>query len=115
MSELEVRARLSGLFGDERVFDVGRGVAVFDRLADLSDNFTLEGGNGLANGDGVCVGALVKIVAGGKSLRFCGDEVEGERGDFGDELGDFCATRRNLEGERESDRRSDLTADETST
>lgn len=47
--------------------------------------------------------------------RFCGDNGEGERGDLGDEDGDFLVTRRNFDGERERERRSDLTADVTST
>jgi hypothetical protein len=54
---------LRGLFGDIRVLDVGRGVTVFGRLADLNDNFTLDG-KGLASGDGVCVDVALNIDAG---------------------------------------------------
>jgi hypothetical protein len=39
---------------------------------------------------------------------------DGERGDFGDELGDL-ATMRNLDGDRDRERLSDRTADVTST
>jgi hypothetical protein len=63
LSDVELNARLSGLFGDIRVLDVARGVTVFERCADRSDNFTLEG-KGLARGDGVCVGVPVKTVGG---------------------------------------------------
>ena len=49
-----------------------------------------------------------------EDARFGGDRGEGESGDFGDELGDFV-TRRNLDGDLDSERRSDLTADVTST
>lgn len=47
-------------------------------------------------------------------VRFGGDNGEGDRGDFGDELGDFV-TRRNFDGDRERERRSVLTAELTST
>jgi hypothetical protein len=63
LSDVELNARLSGLFGDIRVLDVARGVTVFERCADRNDNFTLEG-KGLARGDGVCVGVPAKIVVG---------------------------------------------------
>ena len=46
--------------------------------------------------------------------RFGGDNGDGESGDLGDELGDL-GPRRNLEGDLESERRMDLTADVTST
>jgi hypothetical protein len=46
--------------------------------------------------------------------RLGGDLGDGESGDFGDELGDFF-TRLNFDGERESERRSDRTAEVTST
>lgn len=48
--------------------------------------------------------------AGWEEARF-GD---GESGDLGEELGDLV-TRRNFEGDRESERLRDLTADVTST
>jgi hypothetical protein len=46
--------------------------------------------------------------------RLGGDLGDGESGDFGDKLGDFL-TKLNLEGDRESERRRDLTAEVTST
>ena len=50
-------------------------------------------------------------------MRFVGDgdKGDGERGDLGDELGDFLPTRRNFDGDRERDLRIDLTAEVTST
>lgn len=47
--------------------------------------------------------------------RFEGDEGDGESGDLGDVPEDFSVTRWNFEGERDSERRSDPTADVTST
>lgn len=49
-----LKTRFNGLLGEVRVLapDAGEN---FARLADRNDSFTL-GGNGLANGDGVCVG-----------------------------------------------------------
>jgi hypothetical protein len=46
-----------------------------------------------------------------ETVRFGG---EGDRGDVGDGLGDF-ATRRNFEGDRDSDRLRERTAEVTST
>jgi hypothetical protein len=46
--------------------------------------------------------------------RFGGDSGDGDSGDLGDELGDL-GPRRNLDGDLESERRIDLTADVTST
>ena len=53
-------------------------------------------------------------IVGWDAARFGGDAGQGESGDFGEELGDLV-TRRNLEGDRESERRIDLTAEVTST
>jgi hypothetical protein len=47
-------------------------------------------------------------------VRFGGDKGDGDNGDLGDELGDFV-TRRNFDGDLESDRLRDLTALVTST
>ncbi len=47
--------------------------------------------------------------------RLEGDEGDGGSGDLGDVLEDFSVARRNFEGERDSERRIDLTADVTST
>ena len=58
--------------------------------------------------------APAKIVAGCDSPRFGGDNGDGDKGDLGEELGDLV-TRRNFEGDRESDRLRDLTAEVTST
>jgi hypothetical protein len=46
--------------------------------------------------------------------RFGGESGLGDRGDLGEELGDFV-TKRNFEGDLDSDRLRDLTADVTST
>jgi hypothetical protein len=102
--------------GDVRVRDEGRAGAVFERVEERRANFAL-GGNGTARGDGVCGGLLglpVKIVAGWEDARLGGDKGDGESGDFGEELGDLV-TRRNLDGDRDSERRRDLTAEVTST
>ena len=56
LSEVELNARLSGLFGDMRVLDDPLGGTVFERLADRKDSFTLDG-KGFASGDGVCTEA----------------------------------------------------------
>lgn len=94
--------------------EAGRGGAVFARPDERSASFAL-GGKGTANGDGVCGGLLnpVKMV-GLEMARFGGDSGDGESGDFGDELGDFL-TKLNLEGDRDSERRKDLTAPGKST
>jgi hypothetical protein len=55
----------------------------------------------------------VKMV-GCETARLGGDNGEGDSGDWGDELGDFL-TRLNLDGDRESERLRDLTAEVTST
>jgi hypothetical protein len=47
--------------------------------------------------------------------RFEGDKGDSESGDFGDRLGDLSVTRWNLDGDRDSERRRDLTAEVTST
>jgi hypothetical protein len=85
-----------------------------ERPEERSASFAL-GGNGTAKGDGVWGGLLkpVKMV-GLDTARLGGDFGDGERGDFGDELGDFL-TKLNLDGDRESERRRDLTAEVTST
>ena len=49
-----------------------------------------------------------------EEIRFGGDRGDGDRGDFGDGLGDLDI-KRNLDGDLESERRRDLTADVTST
>ena len=60
VSEVWLRARFIGLFGDVRVRDAGRGGAVFEvRVDDRNANFAL-GGNGTASGDGVW-GALAGV------------------------------------------------------
>lgn len=107
-----------GLLGDVRIGEVreretARGGAVLERVAERSDSLTL-GGNGLARGDGVCTVVPAKMLAGCERARFGGDRGDGDNGDLGDGLGDFV-TRRNLEGERDRERRSDLTAEVTST
>ena len=98
-----------GLLGDVRSRAVPRGGAVFVR-EDLKASLAL-GGYGTARGDGVC-GVVDEL--GCEHARFCGDNGEGDRGDLGEELGDLV-TKRNLEGDRDSDRRMDLTAEVTST
>jgi hypothetical protein len=80
---------------------------------DRSANLAL-GGNGTASGDGVCGVLLLVNIAGYADARFDGDIGDGDRGDFGDGLGDFV-TSRNLDGERDRERRRDLTAEVTST
>jgi hypothetical protein len=44
-----------------------------------------------------------------------GDNGEGDSGDLGDGLGDLCVTSLNFDGDRDSDRRKDLTAEVIST
>lgn len=114
-SDVWLKTRFMGLRGDVRVRDEGRAGAVFARPDERSANFAL-GGKGTANGDGVYGGLLVppvKIV-GCEAVRFGGDNGDGDRGDLGDELGDFL-TRLNLDGDLESERLRDLTAEVTST
>jgi hypothetical protein len=105
-----------GLLGEVRVRDEGRvGAVVFPRVEDRSASFAL-GGKGTAKGEGVCgglLGLLPKIEL-WEDVLFGGDNGEGDRGDLGDELGDFV-TRRNFDGERERERRRDLTAELIST
>lgn len=52
--------------------------------------------------------------AGYEDARLDGDTGDGDSGDDGDGLGDFVASR-NLDGERDKERLSDLTAEVTST
>jgi hypothetical protein len=96
-----------GLLGDVRR-EVGLTGAVFERVEERSASFAL-GGNGTARGDGVGGGLL-------EANKGCGEArwgMGGDRGELGDGLGDF-ATRRNFDGDRERERRSDLTALATS-
>ena len=109
-SDAWLRTRFIGLLGEVRVREQGRAGVVFERVEDRSASFAL-GGKGTARGDGVCGGLLAPNTVGVDTARFGG---EGDRGDFGEGLGDFV-TRRNLEGERDKERLSDLTADVTST
>ena len=114
-SDVWLKTRFTGLLGDVRVREEGRGGAVLARPEERSANFAL-GGNGTANGDGVCGGLLVlpvKIV-GCETVRFGDENGDGDSGDLGDELGDFL-TRLNLDGDLESERLRDLTAEVTST
>lgn len=53
-------------------------------------------------------------ILGCDTARLGGDSGDGDRGDLGDELGDLV-TRRNFDGDRDSERLSDLTAEVTST
>jgi hypothetical protein len=57
-SDAWLKTRFMGLRGEVRVRDEGRGGAVFARPEERKANFAL-GGNGTANGDGVCGGLLV--------------------------------------------------------
>ena len=109
-----LRARFIGLLGDVLRVIVGRTGAVFDRPEERSASFAL-GGKGTARGDGV-LGGLPKPwkMVGLDVARLGGDSGDGESGDFGDELGDFL-TKLNFDGDRESERRRDLTAELTST
>lgn len=102
-----------GLRGEVRVLDVARGGAVFDLVAERRESLTL-GGKGLASGDGVCVG-VPGVVVGCEKARLGGESGDGDNGDLGDWLPDRDVTMRNFDGERDNERRSDLTADETST
>ena len=72
------------------------------------------GGKGTAKGEGVWFGMVEKRPP---PVRLVGDgdKGDGERGDLGDELGDFLPTKRNFDGDRERDLRIDLTAEVTST
>jgi hypothetical protein len=60
LSEATLNTRLIGLLGEVRDLEAALGGAVLERLVDRRESFTL-GGNGLANGDGVCVGVVVKV------------------------------------------------------
>ena len=91
--------------GEVRVRETGR-VGAALRAEDRRANFAL-GGKGTASGDGVWDG-LLPNTDGVENVRFGGD---GESGDLGEGLGDFVI-RRNLEGDRERERRMDLTAEE---
>lgn len=53
-------------------------------------------------------------MAGLDVARLGGEVGDGESGDFGDVVGDVV-TRLNFDGDRESERRRDLTAEVTST
>lgn len=101
--------RFIGLFG-EVLRDAGRGGAVLERVEDRSASFAL-GGYGTARGEDTCEGLPMVNAEGVETARFGG---VGERGDFGEGLGDLV-TRRNFEGDRDSERRSDRTAEVTST
>lgn len=97
-----------GLLGDVRVLDearIGAGLRI-----ERCDNFAL-GGKGTARGEGVCECRFKKSC---DDWRFGGDRGEGDKGDLGDGLGDLDLTNRNFDGERDKDRRKDLTADDTS-
>jgi hypothetical protein len=88
LSEDSLRTRFTGLLGELRVLIDGRAPATFEPFADRNDSFTL-GGNGLARGDGVCVGVACKEALGCNTGRFEGDNGEGESGEFGEELDDL--------------------------
>lgn len=83
------------------------------RDEDRSANLAL-GGNGTARGDGVCGVFVLANNAGYEDARLDGETGDGDSGDLGDELGDLV-TSRNLDGERDKERLSDLTAEVTST
>lgn len=108
LSKVWLSPRFRGLLGEVRVRETGRAGDGLERADDRRANFAL-GGNGTARGEGVCDGLLPKM-DGVENARFGG---EGERGDLGDGLGDLV-TRRNFEGDRESERLMDLTAEEIS-
>lgn len=72
------------------------------------------GGNGTASGDGVWGVFVAAKMAGYEEARLDGDSGDGDSGDFGEGLGDLV-TSRNLDGERDKERLSDLTAEVTST
>lgn len=113
-SELLLRARFMGLLGDVLVREEER--IGLGRDADRNANFAL-GGNGTAKGEGVC-GGLPENPAKRElwvDARFGGEAGEGDNGDCGEELGDFFGTKRNLDGDRDNERRRDLTAEVTST
>jgi hypothetical protein len=120
LSDVSLRARLMGLRGEVRCLEMGRPGAVLARWLARKVSFAL-GGKGTARAEGVWwVGALAKGVLPGPlakmlgwdDARLCGD---GDSGDLGDGLGDFLVTRRNFEGDRDRERRRDLTAEVTST
>lgn len=73
-------------------------------------NLTL-GGNGTANGEGVCGKLLLEFVVLGAGF---GESGDGDRGDFGDGLL-AAVTKRNFDGDLERERRSERTAEVTST
>jgi hypothetical protein len=112
-SDAWLKARFIGLRGEVRLRDEDRGGATFARVEDRSANFAL-GGKGTARGEGVCGGLLCAKMLEWEVVRFGGDNGEGDKGDFGDELGDLV-TRRNLDGDLESERLRDRTALVTST
>lgn len=62
LSEVELKARLSGLFGDIRVLDVARGVVFFERFADRSESLTPDG-KGFTRGDELCTGVPINVAA----------------------------------------------------
>lgn len=103
-----LKTRLMGLLGEVRVRGERREGGSFARDDDRSANLAL-GGNGTARGDGVCGGWGTD-----SEDASCEGDSEGEKGDFGEELGDLVMMR-NFEGDLESERLSDLTADVTST
>jgi hypothetical protein len=112
-SDAWLKARFIGLRGEVRVRDEDRGGAAFARVEDRKASFAL-GGKGTASGEGVCGGLLGVKMLECEVVRFGGDNGDGDNGDLGDELGDFV-TRRNFDGDLESDRLRDLTALVTST
>lgn len=103
-----------GLRGEVRRRGPCRGGAVLALVDERSASLAL-GGNGTASGDGVW-GVLVvdAKTAGYEDARLEGDNGDGDSGDLGDELGDLV-TNLNLDGERDKERLSDLTAEVTST
>lgn len=89
--------------------------AVFARVEERRANLAL-GGKGTASGEGVCGGLLPTKMEGCADVARLGGEMgEGESGDRGDALGDLPNELRNLEGERDSERRMDLKPSLTST
>lgn len=109
VSKVLLRIRFAGLFG-EVLREAGRGAAVFDLVDDRRASFAL-GGYGTARGDETCDGLPMEKADGVETARFGGD---GERGDFGDGLGDFVI-RRNFDGDLDRERLRDRTAEVTST
>lgn len=110
-SDVSLRARFIGLFGEVRL-KLDRGEVIFGLVAERNESLTL-GGKGLARGEGVWFGVLDGALLSSDDLPE--DFGEGEWTETGEELADLDVTKRNLDGERDSERRKDLTADVTST